>query len=113
MSKPEEVLSPESFTGPGYQLGTSIAGALRREANFSLGVLLTLSETLGLSAEQLKAYKTLIKREMWKMMDDAQGSMYAALEDATVTEFNHQQGGEYFNRYSRLELELPKEEETV
>jgi hypothetical protein len=81
--------SPESYAGPKWDLGTIVAGVIRRDGNFTLGVLLTLAESLGLTPGQLTSYKKLVRREMYNMIDSQQGSMYAALEDAEVSKFLH------------------------
>ncbi len=99
-------LSPESYTGPKWDLGTTVAGVIRREGNFTLGVLLTLAESLGLTPSQLNSYKKLVRREMYNMIDSQQGSMYAALEDAEISKFRPQ-GRDYTPNYRKTEFQLP------
>jgi hypothetical protein len=108
MSSEEVKSSPSSeiYTGPKWDLGTTVAGVIRRDGNFTLGVLLILAESLGLTPGQLTSYKKLVRREMYNMMDSQQGSMYAALEDAEVSKFQAQVGT-YTPNYRKTEFQLP------
>ncbi len=86
-SVPENVSVADS---PSYQLGTSISGGIRDISSHTLGILLTQVEAAMGDTAQAKAFKQVVKREVYRMQDYQQGLSYNSVDAAVVTEFDPQ-----------------------
>jgi len=75
-NEPEKIEDDLSLTGNLADIGQTISGRLRENGNHALGVLLTAVEAALGDTKQAEATKSMVRREMFLLMDRNQAAAY-------------------------------------